>query len=268
MANNQLPTELSLIEPLSRVFAIALGLLYLVGFMVVASYLSRYGVSSFAVLQLQYLIAGIWVLGPPVLMASLHMVERRFSERAAPEPKEKFNWRRFAVSSSISGIPASVFFSLLAIIPGVSDNLTWGIGIRFFLFYMGMRICADAFWTSYRVPSTKETWGINRSYAAPFYLSSLLLIVFCYALWFSVRIYPLIPFSMGGGKPLTVTFFEGEKKMPEEIQKAAPSAKTSVPYKLLLATDKYFVVVSPSDKERSVEISRDSVAGMVVLAAN
>ncbi|HUM05852.1 MAG TPA: hypothetical protein VLT90_10360, partial [Terriglobales bacterium] len=62
--------------------------------------------------------------------------------------------------------------------------------------------------------------------------------------------------------------FEGEKKMPDEIQKVASSAKRSVPYKLLLATDKYFVVVSPSDKERSVEISRDSVAGMVVLAAD
>jgi hypothetical protein len=56
--------------------------------------------------------------------------------------------------------------------------------------------------------------------------------------------------------------------MPEEIQKADRSAKTSVPYKLLLATDKSFIVVSPSDKERSVEISRDSVAGMVVLTDN
>jgi hypothetical protein len=44
--------------------------------------------------------------------------------------------------------------------------------------------------------------------------------------------------------------------------------KGPFPYKLLLATDKSFVVVSPSDKERSVESSRDSVAGMVVLTAN
>jgi len=85
MGNSQQANELSLFEPLSKLFAAALGLLYLLGFLVVASYLSRYGVSSFAVLHLQYLIAGIWVLGPPVLMASLQTVERRFSERAAPE---------------------------------------------------------------------------------------------------------------------------------------------------------------------------------------
>jgi hypothetical protein len=203
-----------------------------------------------------------------VLLGSLHQVERRFSERAAPELKGKFNWRRFGMSSVVSTIPASVFFVLLGIIPNVSDNLTRGTVIRFFLFYFGMVICAQFVWASYQVPIAKETWIINRSHAAPFYLSSLLLIVFCYALWFSVRIYPFIPFSMGGGQPLTVAFFEGEKKMPDEIQKAAPSAKRSVPYKLLLATDKYFVVVAPSDKERSIEISRDSVAGMVVLASN
>jgi len=34
---------------------------------------------------------------------------------------------------------------------------------------------------------------------------------------------------------------------------------------LLLTTDKYYVVLSPNPKERSIEISRDAVAGMVVL---
>jgi len=121
---------------------------------------------------------------------------------------------------------------------------------------------------SRQADTKKETWWMNRSHAAPFYLASLLMIVLCYVLWFSVRIYPLIPFSLGGGKPLTVAFIEGEKKMPDELQKTDRSAKRSVPYKLLLATDKSFVVVSPSDKERSVEISRDSVAGLVVLTAN
>jgi hypothetical protein len=99
-------------------------------------------------------------------------------------------------------------------------------------------------------------------------LSALSILVLCYGLWFSVRIYPLIPFSMGGGKPVTVAFLEGEKKMPDEIQKPSPSAKRSIPYKLLLATDKYFVVVASSDKERCLEISRESVAGIVILTAN
>jgi hypothetical protein len=265
MTDHQLADELSLIESLSKLFALALGVLYLLGFLVVASYLSRYGVSSFSVLQLQYLIAGIWVLGPPVVYASLTHTSRRFDEWAAPEVKGKFNWRRFAISSLFTGIPSSLFVVLLVAIPNVLESMTWGIGIRLFLFYLAMLNCAQLFWMSRQADTKKETWWMNRSHAAPFYLASLLMIVVSYALWFSVRIYSLIPFSLGGGRPLTVVFIEGEKEMPDAIERTDRSAKRSIPYKLLLSTDRYYVVVSPSPKERSVEISRDSVAGMVVL---
>jgi hypothetical protein len=267
VTNSPLADELSLVESLSKLFAASLGSLYLIGFLVVASHLSQYGVSSFTVLQLQYLIAGIWALGPIILHASIGEVERRFSERAAPEVKGKFNWRRFIVSLFSKGFVSGAFLGLLARIPNVADNLTWGVGIRIVLFYVTIWVIAQRFWDSRRVVADKETWWTNRSHAAPYYLTALFVLVLCYAVWFSVRIYPLIPFSLGGGEPLTVAFFEGEKKMPDEIQKPVPSAKRSVPYKLLLATDKYYVVVSPSDKERSLEISRDSVAGVVVLAS-
>jgi len=132
--------------------------------------------------------------------------------------------------------------------------------------------CARFFWMSRQADTEKEAWWMNRSYAAPFYLASLLMIVLCYVLWFSVNIYPNIPFSMGGGKPLTVVFFRGDKPMPDEIQKADASGNRSISYQLLLATEKSFVIVLPSDKDGSkkgsIEVSRDSVAGMVVLAPN
>jgi hypothetical protein len=233
---------------------------------VVASNLSRYGVSSFSVLQLQYLIAGVWVLGPPILHASIMEAKARFENRAVPETSLKFNYlRRFAFSSLFSGIPLALFLGLLAAIPGVLLNMTWGIGIRFFLFYAAMVNCAGLFWMSRRTETNKETWWMNRTQAAPFYFISLVMTIISYAVWFSVRIYPLIPFSLGGGRPITIVFIEGEKKMPDEIERSAPSTKRSVPYKLLLSTDKSYVVVSPSPKERSIEVSRDSVAGIVVL---
>jgi hypothetical protein len=53
--------------------------------------------------------------------------------------------------------------------------------------------------------------------------------------------------------------------MPDEIKKDDQFAKRSIPYKLLLATEKSYIVVSPSDNERSAEISREAVAGIVVL---
>jgi hypothetical protein len=265
MSNSQLADELSLIESLSKLFAVSLGVLYLLGFLVVASNLSRYGVSSFSVLQLQYLIAGAWVLGPPILHASIMEAKDRFEKRAVPETPGKYNWRRLVFSLLLSGIPLALFLGLLAAIPGVLVNMTWGVGIRFFLFYAAMMNFAGLFWVSRHAETNKETWWMNRSHAAPFYLASLVMTVMSYAVWFSVRIYPLIPMSLGGGRPITIVFIEGEKKMPAEIERSAPSTKRSIPYKLLLSTDKSYLVVSPSPKERSIEVSRDSVAGIVVL---
>jgi hypothetical protein len=264
MPDAPLASEIGLVESLSKVFAVALGVLYLLGFLVVAAYLSQFGVSSFSVLHLQYLLAGIWLLGPSVLHTMLVRASRRFEKRADPEGAGKFNFRRFIVSSVLTSVPTCIFLVLLYAIPNVLQTMTWGIGIRFLLFDNVMTNFAIMFWRSWRVPPEREEPFKNRSHAAPFYLVTLCMLVLGFAVWFSVRIYPLIPSSLGGGKPLTVVFFEGDKKMPDEIQREG-SSKRSIPYKLVLSTDKYYVVLSPNPKERSMEISRDSVAGMIVL---
>ena len=265
MTDSQPANDLKIIESFSKVFAVTLAFLYLLGFLVVASYLSRFGISSFSVLHLQYLIAGIWVLGPPVVYSFLTFASRRFDERAAPEIEGKFNWRRFLISLLLSGIPSGLFLALLVKLPSVVENMTWGMGIRVFLFYIAMLNFAQLFWMSRQADIKQETWWMNRTHAAPFYFAFLFMIVVSYAVWFAARIYPLIPYSFGGGRPLAIVFIEGEKKMPDEIKRADPSGKRSIPYKLLLSTDKYYVVVSPSPKEKSIELSRDSVAGLIVL---
>jgi len=118
---------------------------------------------------------------------------------------------------------------------------------------------------SARTDDKTETWWCNRSHAAPFYLAFLLITALAYSVWFSIRIYPLIPFSFGGGKPLTIEFFEGDKRLPDEIKKPDSNAKRSIPYRLLLTTDKDYFVVSPTSNEQSLEVNRESVAGIVVL---
>ena len=41
--------------------------------------------------------------------------------------------------------------------------------------------------------------------------------------------------------------------------------KRSIPYQLLVTTDKSYVVLSQDPNEKSIEVNRDSVAGIVVL---
>jgi hypothetical protein len=260
-----LTNALSLVESLSKLLAAVVGVTYLVGFLVVAVYLLQFGVSSFSVLQLQYPIAGMWAVVPPVLFSGVVYAGRGYEDRVAPLLPGKFGWRRLLISSTITAIPLALFFGLVIAIPNFFEKLTWRVVGGIYLFYLAMSVCTFLLWRSWTARAEDESIWLNQTHAARFYLTLLLMIALSYAVWFSVRVYPLIPFSLGGGAPLTVVFIEGERKMPQEIQRPDPGAKRSIPYKLLLSTDRYYIVVSPSPDERSLEISREAVAGIVVL---
>jgi hypothetical protein len=174
-----------------------------------------------------------------MVFAAVRLIPRRFDERVAPAIPGKFNWRGLVISLFFTGMPFLIFTLILNGVLSSVGAFTWGILIRLLLFYVVTLNLAQVFWMCWRTETEKETRWMNRSHAAPFYLTWLLMVVLGYTVWFSARIYPLIPFSLGGGRPLTVVFFEGDKKMPEEIQRTEGSIKRSIPYKLLLSTDRY-----------------------------
>jgi hypothetical protein len=148
MTDISLVNEINLVESLSKVFAVALGILYLLGFLVVASCLSQFGVSSFSVLHLQYLLAGVWLLGPSVLHTTLVHASRRFDRRVDPQGAGKFELRRSIAASVLTSIPTCIFLVLLYAIPNVIQTMTWGVGIRFLLFDLMMTHFAIMFWRS------------------------------------------------------------------------------------------------------------------------
>jgi hypothetical protein len=252
------------IDSISKLLAFGIGLLYLSGFVIVANHLSRFGVSTFSILQLQYLLAGVWAFGPFILIAVVQDVQRRFERRVAPHHSAVlFNWRRFVISLVFSGIPFGLSIAILESLPGFWVGMTWKIFWVWFLFFLVIVNCADSSLRAWRIQPESETVWQNRD-TAVFYLSAVFTVCLFYLFWFSAHIYPLIPFSWGGGKPLTVVFFENEKRLPEAIQAGSISSR-SVPYELLAATDKYYVLIGKDPSELSMEISRDSVAGILVL---
>jgi hypothetical protein len=213
MSDPQLASDLSLMESLSKFFAVLLGILYLLGFLIVAIHLSKYGVSSFSVLQLQYLIAGLWLLGLPVLFGCAVVASRVFEERLTPDVEGQFNWRRFLINGSFGGAITVLFIILLLSIPNLADDLTRGIILGLLLFEVVIMNLAQMFWISWRqTTSSKNTWLLNCSAAAPFYLVVLAIVVLLYATWFSKHLYPLIPFSLGGWKAADHCFHRGRKK--------------------------------------------------------
>jgi len=260
-------SELNYLDPIAKAIGLVAGLLYLCGFVIVAGHLSRYGVSGFSVIQLQYLIAGSWALLPLVAGMLVQEARAKFDHRTSPEVIGKFNWRRFWISTVLSGLPFT-WLMVLLVASGVPLQMRWWSGVKYYLFYLALYFLTWVSWNSWKTPeqnnNNKKNVFFHRD-TSSFYLSLLLVVVCWFTVWFSKNIYPLIPYSWGGGKPLTVVFVLGEKKLPDTL-KLDPSSKRTLPYRLLTTTDKYYVVLSQEPSQLSIELSRDYVAEMVVLA--
>ncbi len=130
-------------------------------------------------------------------------------------------------------------------------------------FYLLLAIPADLAWISWKSTKESERWFVGR-HAVAFYLTALGLGILLYASNFATMVYPLIPYSLGGGKPRTIVFIPGKDGLPTGIAKDNSSGK-SAPYKLLTVTDRSYVVISSAPNEESIEIGRDTVQGVVVL---
>lgn len=252
-------------ESLSKLFGISLAVAYLVGFLVVTRYLSRYGVSSFAIFQLQYLVAGIWVIAPIVVMAFMQKASQEFTNRALRTENEgKVSWRRRLLVMVATNIPGVLTLSAFAVYVAGVEGLTLRMAVYSLLFYTALRASADLLWVSWRTPPhLRQTWWATH-HNSPFYATLLTSIFLAYAFFFAIRVYPVIPYSLGGGKPLTVVFLLGDKRVPG-VSARDSSSRVSLPYKLLASTDKSFFILSSDSAQESIEFNRDAVVGVVVL---
>jgi hypothetical protein len=241
---------------------ISVGFIYSVGFMVVARYFSRYGVSTFSVFQSQYLVAGVWTVSIPIAFALVQRTTSKFSDKA--DRFGGFSWRRLILVRAMIGVPFGLLAAVSAVLLGGSDQgFTWSLVSSLWLLYLLLAASADLVWMSWQVPETATRWWLNR-HATPYYLTVFALGILLWALYFATSVYPSIPSSLGGGKPQIIIFIPGRDGLPEGIAKGESSGR-SVPYKLLTITDRSYVVISPNPNEQSIEINRDAVQGMIVL---
>jgi hypothetical protein len=134
---------------------------------------------------------------------------------------------------------------------------------RLWFFYLLLAYPADLAWMSGRVPEAAARWWLNR-HATPYYLTVFALVVFLYALFFAGSVYPLIPASLGGGRPRMITLIPAKEGLPVGIVKDDSSGR-SVPYELLTVTDRSYLVISDVPNEEAIEIDRMAVQGIVVL---
>jgi hypothetical protein len=292
------------LEGIPKPLAIGLSVIYFFGFLVVTCHLTRYGVSSISLLKLQYLVAGVWLLAPLaglwVFLAGIVspgpslFAERKFEFPVTNPPQDIFERlqqfsKEMLIPQGVRGYLLELFGLAIMFVPIVLASIViaaFGFGslnaassfmgtfFRFHnlliwvAFFAGIAITAGLAINA--LSRTEEEEKAARKWKTDgfaFYMATLCaLILLWYVFYFARNWYPLIPYSLGGGKPLSVVFLlkteEGHKELPVVPDS---SGHRSIPYKMLLATEKTFVVLSPKKEEQAIEFERDAVLGMVVL---
>ena len=244
----------------AKVISLSIALTYLVGFLVVAWHLSKYGVYSLSLLHLQYLVAGLWVVLPPSFVAFLTNTKELPTEHMDRIGK-KLHWAVKFALNLLTSFPANIVFGLFIGFLTVNLSAVKVFATTALLGLIGLAI--SFFVSSIRISPEKEGRLITRR-LAPFYGGFALATVGIYIWFFAVNIYPAIPFAWGGGKPLDVIFLEGDKPLPDGIAKDG-STRHSIAYILLAVTEKAYVVLPQTTDQKSIQFDRDSVQGIIVL---
>jgi len=285
MADSETLTQKLTLSKLSEASAFVIGGTYLLGVFVVLRHLSTFGVSSVSLFRLQYIIAGTWALLPMMAILAILQAYNVKLEMTKPLTKNALsNIRRAAVrAAAVSFFTeflaiAVVFLLVLAFFWfGLSADFESAMNAivdRRALILLGFALLIGwAWWAAKECLRRAASWQQEsdsrraRLYRVfSLYCLTLCLIFGClYILYFTKEIYPRIPYSLGGGEALQVSFLFREGSKPPYLL-ADMTGSRSVPYKLLVATENAFVVQSPNKDELSLEIRREAVEGMVVLA--
>jgi len=248
------------------------GLCYVNGLMVVTIHLGRYGLNSLILSQLHYVMAGIWALLPIVLAVFITTAAitsgLRESERIEKHPDHNarrwtrlFSKRNRTIAFSVFGSLYGMCFVLWMLLGYVGIKLGWswlvvlpvGAIVGFFIYGVGYELRKVTLFTD--IKSLALT--ITATFVG-------LLFFFSYLILFTKLSYSDIPWSTGGGGPSQVELVVATDAKPQlesvGIKFSAGQNRTDS-LKLLLATEKEYIVINPDGK--AISIPSDSVKSVL-----
>lgn len=244
------------------IFGLA-GLCYVLGVVVVTIHLRQYGVNSLDLPQLHYVTAGVWVVLPIAFITTFAVFGIYLAATQTQEIQRSHSWMDriwLAISSIMILLLGLLFF--------------WGnIGIEFswksIVWIPLLGILAALFLFAGAFSLRNLTGNTPMSDVLRFFGTLILglLLFAAYVLLFAKYTYQSIPWATGGGRASQVRLFLTPESMPYlqglKITLAAQQRKEMVetdPIKLLLTTEKQFVVINAEGK--AVSLPADLVKGI------
>jgi hypothetical protein len=286
------PTFFSRVEDFTKLGLPVLGIIYVLGFIVVALNLSKYGVSPLSLVRVQYILAGIWLLLPFFALAiiiiwfsSTLLDEYEDNSPDAVKTKSTLGKLWFHIKkigqafAGLFGIllfaGGSLYWVIMQFPQSFGESMGflellkvvgWISGFGIFIAMTGagaLAILIDVK-NQNSVADGKINYPdlLKGATLAAFFLFLLL----GYIGFYSFVIYERIPSALGGGSPMRVRFMP---KQGADNQKIAQLIKTanqdnlSEPYFLLFSTDKTLVVIDPNDNTQAIEISKDLIDAVI-----
>lgn len=241
------------LERAGKALPLAVAAIYLVGFLVVASHLAKYGTSSLELFKVQYLAAGFWcgfVFATYFGMLTGIRHSLRFEEQVPPRVGVIWSC---VLPNGILIICMLAGFGFISYVPPTHPPLP-----SFWLLLL--LLC----WLAL----IDFVLGLQEVRQQPAVFRELFfgVLFMAYILLFSKAFYPYTSFNFGGGRPRSVVFVLNDGAGPTSPFLVRDGAgPRTIPYQLLLENENSFVVISPKAGEKAIEFDRKSVAAMIVL---
>lgn len=276
------PTILwDVIERLGKTALAGAALSYVAGYCVVCLHSAQYGVSSLDLVKPHYILAGLWLLLPLASMGVMTafavavMFSVRLSTANATASSWKVKLKRSAWALGIWLSLLSVVFAIVArflprirALPNPNQVVEYSRILRelagSYLWITGFSLFGLMFWRGSRVATQKETKTLLRSAVAVVGVF-LMFVSFEYVIWFSHALYPLIPQSIGGGRPILVRLISSSATVDGGRVPTVDKVRLSQPCLLLLEQADSLIVRFPSLNDQAFRLEKNAYAGYLIV---
>lgn len=264
---------LEVIESLGKAVLAATALTYVAGYLVVCLHSAQFGVSSLELVKPHYILAGLWLLFPLVsigVMTTFAVAVMSSSRGLTPNKAPRSSWRlwlkRLAwgmfMCLSLLSIMIVALLMLLPrprALPDIEQIVEYSSTVRelagSFLWITGFAFFGHMFWRASHTAAHKDKEAL-RSIAVVFAVF-LLFVSLEYLIWFSRKLYPIIPQSVGGGRPIVVRLIYPSISADRILPVA--EARLSQPCLLLFEQSDSLVVRFPPQKGQVLRLRKTSM---------
>lgn len=243
------------IKNLGNALLSMVGLTYACGFIIINLHLNRYGIYDFSILNARYVYTGFFFIVLCLMaLSGGRVLERNLSKsQLSGILKLWILVRELLIQSGLFTLAVS---ALVIVVEDIKILSVFPINIWF---NVAILTFASQIWIIKRLPSQNPLLSYPTSSIVTFLILASI---------FSTIYYPVLPFSLGGGRPTPIQLIiDGEKaSFTKQVFDVKTNNISEVIYLLEQSPDMYYVLVKVDDKSdayKSVQIDKSLIVGII-----